>query len=194
MKITSAIFYLLIGTGIGIIVASDFHCEGSKDTVTTTSDTSITNNQTTDSTVQGTKGKDSLVYVPIPIYLSDTFLQSVDSGAIIRDYFQTKVYTNRYITDQLDETIIDTVTGNAITGRKRLFTVTCYDTTINTVTTITKSSDGLYLGAETNLNLIGPDIQFIKGRWSYGGNVKFDPSEFKAKELNLRINYKLIGK
>lgn len=180
MKITSTIFYLLIGTAIGIIVASDFHCGGSKDTVTTTSDTSITKNQTTDSTVQGTKGKDSLVYVPIPVYLSDTFLQSVDSGAIIRDYFQTKVYTNRYITDQLDETIIDTVTGNAITGRKRLFTITCYDTVINTTKTITKSANGLYIGAQLSQKDIAPSVMYLRGRSAYGLGYGLNNKEIKG--------------
>lgn len=191
-----ALALIIIGIFIGWILFSEIHCgKEDKTEISSTSDSSITENKFTDSTIQGTKGKDSLKYIPYPVYYTDSFFQQVDTAAILRDYYGTKVYTNRYITDHLDETIIDTVTQNKITGRKRTFTVTCYDTTINRVTAIRKSADGLYLGAETNLNYIGPDLMFIKGKWSYGGNIKFDPSTgFKAKEVNLRANYKIFGK
>lgn len=183
--------HTFIGIAIGIVVTlffTQFHCGGSKDRIITRIDTVVKISLITDTFIRDTG---SIVRVPIkaevPIYIKDT-------DAVITDYFTYYKSDDTLRGKDYEIAINDILYMNRLWLRQASVNITKRDTTITVKETITKSSDGLYLGAETSLNLIGPDIQYIKGRWSYGGNVKFDPSGFKAKELNLRINYKLIGK
>ena len=184
-----ALALIIIGIFIGWILFSEIHCgkEG-KTEITSTTDTLVRIKVETDTFYKDTG---SIKSVPYAVYIP----AKIDTPAAITDYYTFKSVQDSFIGKNYRVLLDDTLYMNSLFARKVQVTTTQTDSLIHTTTTIRKSADGLYLGAETNLNYIGPDVMFIKGKWSYGGNIKFDPSTgFKAKELNLRANYRLFGR
>lgn len=182
------IFYLIAGIIVWFFIfrwACGEHKEQTE--IVTKTDTVVRITHTTDSFYRDTG---SIKVIPYFVQLP----AEIDTPASILDYYTFKSIEDSFIGKNYWILVNDTLYMNSLFARKAQVQVTQTDSIFHTTTTITKSADGLYLGAETNLRLIGPDLMYIKGKWSYGANIKFDPSGFKAKELNLRANYKLFGR
>lgn len=189
MKTLLTISAFIAGFIVAVLLTSEVHCgKEDKAEIISKTDTLVRIKMETDTFYKDTG---SIKSVPYAVYVP----AKIDTPAAITDYYTFKSVQDSFSGKNYKGFISDTLYMNSIFARQIRITTTQTDSLIHTTTTIRKSADGLYLGAETNLNYIGPDVMFIKGKWSYGGNIKFDPSTgFKAKELNLRANYKIFGK
>lgn len=180
MKLTTSIVILLIGIAIGVILTSELHCGGSKDKVITRIDTFVTVTTLHDSFYRDTG---SIVRVPIktevPVYIKDT-------GAVIADYFTYYKSDDTLMGEDYEIAINDILYMNRLWLREASVNITKRDTTINTTKTITKSANGLYIGAQLSQKDIAPSVMYLKGRSAYGIGYGI-----KQKEITLQYHYKI---
>lgn len=172
-----------IGIAIGIVVTLFFtqlHCGESKDRVITRIDTFVKVTTLHDSFYRDTG---SIVRVPIktevPVYVKDT-------DAVITDYFTYYKSDDTLRGKDYEIAINDILYMNRLWLRQASVNITKHDTTITVKETITKSSDGLYLGAELSVKDISPSVMYLKGRSAYGISYGL-----QQKNVNLNYHYKI---
>lgn len=163
--------------GVALIVTLLMQCPHGRIDGTrtiTTSDTIIKNVYMTDTLEIKTTGGiiHDTTFLPIPV--------NVDTAAIIRDYFTQYVASDTLIDTNLYALIIDTISGNRITGRSfsyRWLKPTTTTTIINN-TTIINSKARLYLGINfsyiNNNPGITPSLLFCPKESKHGFSFGFD--------------------
>lgn len=166
-----------IGIAIGIVITLFFtqiHCGVSKDRVITRIDTVVKISLITDTFIRDTG---SIVRVPIkveiPIYIKDT-------DAVITDYFTYYKSDDTLRGKDYEVAINDILYMNRLWLRQASVNITKRDTVINTTKTITKSANGLYIGAQLSQKDIAPSVMYLKGRSAYGLGYGLNNKEIKG--------------